>query len=147
VTGRLTVWGASQLLMTYFTKSVDPPGEFYLALVCGIAPTPYMSGSELDEPKADDYSRVAIPNDLMNWINDSQPQEIYNMLPQQYITAISDWGQVRYWALCNAEVDGYNFAVGELETPVVIEAGDQVVFSEGDLSVALGPFFLAEEEE
>jgi hypothetical protein len=60
----------------------------------------------------------------------------------EFITAVSDWGSIRYWALCNAAVDGFNFLVGELETPVQVNTGDQAVIAEGDLSVELGPFFL-----
>jgi hypothetical protein len=144
--GRLTLWGASQLLTTYFTRNAEPPAYFYLALVKDIAPTPYMDGSELSEPDATDYARIEIPNDLVNWTNDSVPQEIANSLDAQFITAVSDWGEIGYWALCNAQVDGYNLIVGDLENPVLIEAGDQVVIPEGDLSVSLGPFFLTEEE-
>ena len=143
--GRLTVYGANQLLLAYFTKTAEAPPGFYLALIREIAPTPYMDGSELDEPDNADYARVLISNDLANWSNDSQPQEIANLLSAQFMTAVSDWGQIRYWALCNAEVDGYNLLVGELESPVQILIGDQAVFAEGDLSVTLGPFFLEEE--
>lgn len=143
--GRLTVWGAGQLLTTYFAVTTTPPPSFWLALIRTVPPTPYMSGSELDEPDSDDYARIEIPNDLANWANDAQPQEIYNVLPAQYVTATADWGQVGFWALCNAQVDGYNFLVGDLENPVLVSTGDQVEISEGDLSVSLGPFFLAEE--
>jgi hypothetical protein len=143
--GRLTIWGAGQLLTTYFGVTTTPPPQFFLALVRGIPPTPYMSGAELDEPTNTDYARIAIDNDLANWSNDSQPQEIFNVRPAQFITATSDWGQIKYWALCNAPVDGYNMLVGNLENPVVISAGDQPVFAEGDLSVSLGPFFMVEE--
>jgi hypothetical protein len=145
MSGRLTVWGASQLLTTYFTMATTPPPSFWLALVRTTPPDPYMSGSELDEPDSDDYSRIEIPNDLANWANDSQPQEIYNVLSAQYVTATADWGQIGYWALCNAPVDGYNFIVGYLDNPLLVSTGDQVEISEGDLSVSLGPFFLAEE--
>jgi hypothetical protein len=145
MSGRLTIWGASQLLTTYFTVATTPPPSFWLALVRTTPPDPYMSGSELDEPDTDDYSRIEIPNDLANWANDSQPQEIYNVLPAQYVTATADWGQIGYWALCNAQIDGYNFLVGDLENPLLVSTGDQVEISEGDLSVSLGPFFLAEE--
>jgi hypothetical protein len=144
--GRLTVWGAEQLLTTYFGQGTEPPPDFYLALIRETAPNPYITGSELDEPEAEDYQRVALSNDLEGWANDSQPQEIYNAVPHQFITAQSDWGMIRYWALTNAPVDGYNLIVGDLETPVLIVAGDQVSFEEGDLSVSLGPFFLIEEE-
>ena len=144
--GRLTVFGARELLTSYFARTTEPPPTFYLALIKEIAPTPYLSGSELDEPDVADYARIAIDNDLANWVNDSQPQEIYNAQSGQFATAITDWGKISYWALCNAEVDGFNLLVGELENPVLISAGDQVTFEEGDLNVTLGPFFLAEED-
>lgn len=105
-----------------------------------------MSGSELDEPDAPEYLRLEIENDLAHWANDSVPQEIYNIGPHQFTTAVVDWGRVGYWALCNAPVDGYNFVVGSLDAPIVVQAGDQVVFEEGDLSFSLGPFYLAEAE-
>jgi len=146
MSGRITVWGASQLLMSYFTQTTEPPPYFYLALIRTIAPTPYMSGSELDEPDNTDYARIEIANDLAHWVNDSAPQEVANLVPAQFVTAVSDWGQINYWALCNAPMDGYNLVVGNLESPVFVEAGDQVVIEESDLSVTLGPFFLAEEE-
>ena len=146
MSGQLTVWGAGQLLTSYFVQSAEPVENFYLALILAIPPSPYMDGSELDEPQVDDYARIAIPNDALNWVNDAQPQEIYNVLPAQFITAVTDWGQIGYWALTNAPTDGFNFIVGNLENPVLIEAGDQAVISEGDLSISLGPFFLAEED-
>ncbi len=145
MSGRLTVWGAQQLLTTYMGIRTTPPPIFYLALIRSIPPTPYMSGAELDEPDTTDYARIAIANDLANWANDSQPQEVYNVLPAQYVTATQDWGQINYWALCNAQVDGENFLVGDLENPVLLLTGDQAQISEGDLSVSLGPFFLADE--
>lgn len=145
MSGRITVWGASALLTTYFAKTSDPPPSFYLALITDVSPTPYLSGAELAEPEALDYARAEIPNNLLNWSNDSAPQEVSNTLQVEFTTATSDWGEIRYWALCNAPVDGYNFLIGELENPVQILTGDQMVFAEGDLSVTLGPFFLVEE--
>ena len=144
--GRLTMWGASQLLTTYFGKTTEPPPVLYLALIKDIAPNPYLDGSELDEPANVDYARVPMENNLANWSNNSAPQEVYNLKSVAFVTAVSTWGRINYWALCNADVDGENLIVGDLETPVMIEAGDQVVFSPSDLSVALGPFFLFEAE-
>lgn len=140
--GRLTIWGANQLLLAYFTKTTDIPTNFYLALIREIAPTPYVSGSELDEPDNAEYARVAIPNIPFNWSNASSPQEVANTEDVEFPTAVTDWGDIRYWALCNASVDGFNFLIGDLETPVQIMAGDSAVFKEGDLSVELGPFYM-----
>lgn len=144
--GRITMTGASQLLTTYFGKRTEPPTSFYLALVRTIPPDPYMSGSELDEPDADDYVRMEITNDIANWSNDSQPQEVMNAAPVQFITATNDWGQINYWALCDSVEGGNNMIVGNLELPVVIVSGDAAMIDVGDISVSLGPFFLVEEQ-
>src|SRR4051812_29172239 len=145
MTGRLTVWGAEQMITTYISQRTEPPPIFYLALITDIAPTPYLDGSELNEPDSPDYARVAIDNDLVSWVNDSQPQEIANSLAITFTTATTDWGKISYWALCNAPVDGYNLLVGDMENPFVVNAGDQAQVEAGDLSLSLGPFYLAEE--
>jgi hypothetical protein len=106
-----------------------------------------MSGAEIDEPAAADYARVQIENDTFNWANASAPQQISNLLTASFATAITDWGECRYWALCNAPVDGFNYLVGELETPLLVQTGDTIQVAEGDLGVSLGPFFSADEED
>jgi hypothetical protein len=148
--GRLTLWGAGELLTTFFGNDQgpkEPPQSFYLALIRQIAPTPYMSGAEIDEPDATDYNRVEVPNDGFNWANTSALQTITNQLDVSFVQATSDWGECRYWALCNAPVDGFNYLVGDLETPILVENGDTVVVSDGDLGVSLGPFFMADADE
>lgn len=148
--GRLTIWGAGELLTTFFgnaTSPKDPPGSFYLALVRQIAPTPYMSGAELDEPDTSDYNRVEIANDGLNWANASSPQTVSNLLDVSFVLAASDWGECRFWALCNAPTGGFNYLVGDLETPILVAAGDTVAVSDGDLGVSLGPFFMADDED
>jgi hypothetical protein len=148
--GRLTIYGAGELLTTFFGNDLsakDPPGSFYLALVRLIAPTPYMSGAELDEPDASDYNRVEVPNDGYNWANLSSPQEVANQLDVSFVQAASDWGECRYWALCNAPTGGFNYLVGDLEAPILVTAGDTVMVADGDLGVSLGPFFMADAED
>jgi hypothetical protein len=148
--GRLTIWGASEVLTCFFgnTQAAQlPPGSFWLALIRQIAPTPYMSGAEIDEPDAADYARVEIPNDGFNWANLSSPQLMSNLLDVSFVTAATDWGECRFWALCNADVDGFNYLVGDLEVPILVEAGDVVTVSEGDLGVSLGPFFMTDAED
>ena len=146
MSGQITMYGASQLLTSYFSHTTDPPTSFYLALVALIPPDPYMSGSELDEPAVDDYARAQVLNDLANWNNASQPQEMLSLQTITFITAVSDWGQLNYWALCDSVEGGNNLIVGTLESPVVVSAGDQVSIDPGDLSVSLGPFFLVDEQ-
>ena len=88
---------------------------------------------------------MALPNDIVNWANDSEPQVVYNILPLNFPTATVDWGILNYWAICDAPVEGNNLIVGDLEQPIEINAGDQAAFDEGDLSVSLGPFYLPED--
>ena len=100
MSGQITMYGASQLLTSYFSHTTDPPTSFYLALVALIPPDPYMSGSELDEPAVDDYARAQVPNDLANWNNASQPQEMLSLQTITFITAVSDWGQDQATGRC-----------------------------------------------
>ena len=52
--GRLTLWGAQQLLTGYFGQTIAPPASFYVALIVSVPPTPFMDGSDLDEPTIED---------------------------------------------------------------------------------------------
>jgi hypothetical protein len=147
IAGRLTLWGAEQLLGTYFGRAAEPPTEFYLALIADAAPTAYVSGDELDEPGMISYQRALIPNDVDHWGVESQPQITTNLLDVSFVMATEDWGILRYWALCNAFIEGYCYFVGELEQPVQVNAGDTAVIGTSNLSVSLGPFFSAEADE
>lgn len=142
--GRITLWGAGEMLASFFSKITEPPENFYLALVRTVPPTPYLSGAEIDEPQGGGYARAQIPNTSVFWSNQSQPQIILTDEDVTFLVATEDWGTVGYWALCNADVDGFLYAVGDLETPLVVSAGDTVVLGEGDLSIALGPFYSEE---
>lgn len=141
--GRLTLWGAGEILRTFFSKTSEAPSNFYLALVRNIAPTPYISGSELDEPTADlGYARAVIPNNAEFWLGDSGFLHIIsNEQDVSFLPAIADWGQIGYWALCNNDVSGMVYMVGEIEEDLYIYSGDTATLGAGDLVVELGPFF------
>ena len=144
--GRLTLWGAGELLRTFFSRTSEPPASFFLALIKESTPTPYMSGDELDEPEGESYARVEIPNDYENWSSDSEQLHIIgNTAEVAFVTAQEDWGRIGYWALCNAETGGFCYFVGDMETTQFVNTGDQAVVSAGDLVVELGPFFTDEE--
>lgn len=144
--GKLTLWGAGEILTSFFSKTAEPPPAFYLAAIKDIAPTPYISGSELDEPDSDaGYERVEIFNDSVTWTNEGQIQVMTCEIDCEFLTATEDWGAIRYWALCNAPVEGYCYFVGDFDAPAVIYTSDQLVVESGDLSVSLGPFFFAEQ--
>jgi len=145
--GRLTLWGAGQLLRSFFGRTAEPPQTFYLALIKDIAPTPYVSGAELDEPDVETgYQRVAIPNDAASWTASEGFLHITsNAIDLPFITAITDWGSINYWAVCNAEVDGYVYFVGSVEQADYVAAGDQVVMGTDELVIELGPFYTDED--
>lgn len=140
MTGQLTLWGAGQIIGSFFSKATAAPDTFYLALISGTAPSPYVSGSELDEPNKASYARVAIPNSTVYWSNGSQPQIALTQTDVPFVTATEDWGTLRYWALCNAQVDGFVYAVGKLDDVLVISEGDRAILHAGDLAVSIGPF-------
>jgi len=142
--GRLTLWGAGELLKSYWSQSASPPQTYYLALMKDIAPSPFVSGSELDEPRGLGYTRLAIPNNTVYWSNASQPQVITMSESLLFSTATSDWGFVRYWALCNAEVEGFVYATGSLETSINVPSGEVVRIPADVLSISIGPFYAEE---
>jgi len=147
--GRPTLWGAGQILRAFISRSAEIPPNFYLALAREIPPNPYISGAELDEPTIDDgYQRVEIANSIEMWgdTDSGQLHLVANGDDISFITATTEWGRCRYWALCNADTDGYVYFYGRLIDPVFVEAGDQVVVGAGELVVEFGPFFLDEEE-
>lgn len=142
--GKVTLWGAGEILRTFFAQSTEPPENFYLALISEVAPTPYISGAELSEPLFDEYERAVIPNDAITWTNDGQVHIMICETDVVFPTALEDWGTIRFWAVCNAPEGGYIYFVGAFEEPEVISEGDAVQVSSGNLSVSLGPFFSEE---
>lgn len=142
--GRVTLWGAGELLKTTFSRTAEVPPAFHLALILGSPPTPFVSGSELDEPDLPSYQRVEIPNDIAHWDNTSQLHVVTLNADVSFVPAAEDWGTIRYWALCNASVDGYVYFAGSLEEPIEVLESDIVVLKAGDLSFSLGPFFSEE---
>lgn len=139
--GQITLWGADQFLNSFFSKTSAPPDSFWLALITDTVPTPYLSGAELAEPTADDYSRLEIPNDSVNWSNDGQVQVM--MLDQDisFSSATSDWGQISFWAITNAIADGNPYFIGDFDTSQFISTGDAVAIAAGNITVSIGPFY------
>jgi hypothetical protein len=142
--GRLSLWGAGEILQSFFGRSTEPPPSYYLALIKDIAPTPYVSGVELDEPSAEDgYQRVEITNEVTSWADSTGVLHVVaNVNDLLYVTAVNDWGRIAYWALCNEQEGGYVYFMGDMEEELAVFAGDQVVITAGELSIELGPFFV-----
>jgi len=141
MSGQLTLWGAGEFINAVFTKTALIPNTFYLALIKDIAPTPYVSGAELDEPLGGAYARAAVPNDVATWSNAGALNITALQVTINFIAATADWGTIRYWALCNATSGGSPYFVGQLDSPQTVLTGDIARVSPGDLSCELGPFF------
>lgn len=142
--GRITLWGASELLTNFFQHGLTLPENFWLALTLGAAPNAYVSGAELDEPLAGNYVRLQIPATTLYWDNNGAPQTITMNKDLSFATATADWGTVRFWALCSSNVGGYVYAFGDL-IPMPVTEGMTVQVAADDLSVSLGPFYADQE--
>lgn len=146
MSGRLTQWGAGELLLSFFSRTTYAPPSFFLALIRDNAPTLYISGSELDEPDNEDYVRMEIPNDGFTWNNSSEPQIAVCDIDVMYMQASSDWGELMYWALTDSANGGNCYFVGDLEEPLTVLTGDTPMIDAGELNVSLGPFYLTDED-
>jgi len=142
--GRITMWGASEILTNFFQGGLTLPENFWLALTLGAAPNAYVSGAELDEPLGGSYGRLQLPASTIYWDNAGAPQTITMNKDLSFHTATSDWGTVRYWALCSADVGGYVYAFGDL-IPMAVSEGMTPQIAADDLSVSLGPFYADQE--
>ncbi len=142
--GRITLWGAGQMLTAFFQGGAASPENFFLALCKKAAPTAYISGAELDEPLVGSYRRLKIPASSTHWDNAGQIQVMGMNKDMSFDTALQDWGTLRYWALCNSATGGYIYAVGDME-PMTINATDTAQVFAGDLTIALGPFYTDKE--
>jgi len=131
-------------LASYFSKTKEPPENYYLALIRQIAPTPFVSGAELDEPDGMGYARLRIPNNSVYWSNESQPQVMLMVENLSFQMATDNWGMIRYWALCNAEAEGFVYATGSLETVQDVPEGEVVQLLGSDLAISIGPFYAEE---
>lgn len=143
--GRLTSWGAGELLRSFFSRTAGPPTSFYLALIRTTPPTLYINGSEIDEPPAGGYARAEIVNDVGYWSDNGQLNIVINSQDVVFPTATDDWGNIGYWALTNAPSEGNIYAVGDMEEVDSVIAGDVATVLAGDISFSLGPFYSAED--
>lgn len=136
--GSPTLWGATEMMGSFFGALRVPPTRMYMALILDTPPSPYISGNELDEPSADaGYNRLQIDNVATNW---SQNMEtITNASTMTFTTAVSDWGTINYWALCNTLIEGQVYFYGEFIEPVLILETDYAVIDVGTLSFTMGP--------
>lgn len=106
--------------------------SYHVALVRRIPPGYTITGSELDEPPEDEYRRVELVNQSANWTvtNDT----LANSSEIAFPVALTDWGQIKYWALCDSADRGRVFLLGKFPVPLYVRATNQVVLDPGTVS-------------
>jgi hypothetical protein len=122
-------------LLDLFSNGEQALDLYYLALVVNEAPGFTIEGSELDEPTAPEYTRTLIANDSGSW--EVTETSLSNSIEIVFPLALLDWGAINYWALCDQDQDngGRVLFVGQLDDPLFVEAGQQVVFPPGSVGI------------
>lgn len=138
--GRVTLWGAGQILTNFFAGGGTLPQNFFLAACKTTSPTPFVSGSELDEPDVGSYERLLIPATSAFWSNAGAIQVIAETKDLSFPTALQDWGKLKFWALCDSAAGGNVYAFGDMD-PVNVPPGETLQLFSNDLTIAIGPFF------
>lgn len=113
----------------------EPVGVYYVAL-CFNEPGITTGGGELDEVEGLGYARGELVNVSGNW--DVIHSQLTNQVGVIFPLADEDWGQVRYWAICDAIEAGRVFWAGEFSEPMYIGEGDQVEIPEQALALYFG---------
>lgn len=136
MTGRITKAGAEYFIATLFGQTQEPAESYWVGLAGTISPTIFANGSELNEPDSigSGYVRKEIPNNVASWASTGDGLVRSNNVALTWPAATTDWGQIKYWALCSAEIEGLIYAYGSLTTPVDVNPTDIVVLGVGQLA-------------
>jgi len=104
-----------------------PPTTVYAALYTS-DPGPDDTGQEVS---GNGYARVPVT------FGEPADRAIKNIERVEFPEATGSWGTVAYLAIKDAETGGNLLAYGAIENPKTIEAGDQVIFKEGNITISL----------
>jgi hypothetical protein len=138
--GAPTLWGASEMMGSFFGGLAPLPQTFFVALCLNTAPHPFVQGGELDEPEEEfGYVRLEVPNTSVNW--NREMETISNATDFIFTAATTDWGLVNYWAICDAPTEGNVYFYGEFIEPQDILATDIPTITAGTLTFVMGPIF------
>lgn len=109
--------------------------SYFVALIGTVPPGFTIGGEELDEPDEPEYLRGEIVNDSGSW--DITEGLMVNTIEITFTTALSDWGQINYWAICDQplEFGGRVLFCGEFDEPLFVTEGDQVFLGPGELGL------------
>jgi hypothetical protein len=133
MSGFMTAAGADYLLHLF---SGDQTKEIYhVALVGNQEPGLTTSGRELKEPTEASYTRSEVVNQSGNW--QVQHGTLTNEVEISFPLATTDWGDIIYWAICDAPEGGSVLWTGEFTTAFYVAGTDQVTIPVGGVSVSL----------
>lgn len=132
----LGITGAGATFLRDLMRNADQaPRTYYVALVCTVPPGYTIGGEELDEPDYPEYDRGLLVNDSASW--DVTGTLMTTLQEVTFPTALNEWGQVNYLALCDQprKVGGRVLFCGALDAPLYVESGDQVFFGPGEIGL------------
>lgn len=122
-------------LLNLFSNSEQAVPFYYIALVTGDQPGITGSGDELDEPPYEDYARAELENISGNWsVVDGL---LTNMIEIAFPIPASDWGEIRYWAICDDYSAGRMLYSGRIDDPIDITVGDQPILPAGAVTIEI----------
>jgi hypothetical protein len=131
--GFLSSAGESHLL-DLLTQATGAYPTYFIALVLDKPVSRHQTGEELDEPLQVDYQRAAYVNASGNWSGHGTNQ-VTNTQDIVFPICTSDWGTIKYWAICTDQEAGLVLFAGALLTPVTAKIGDQVTLPAGTLTL------------
>jgi|SRR5690606_2978886 len=137
MSGFLTVSGADYFLGTFSAKE-PVVSSYYIALIGSSPPGITSDGNDIDEPEDDSYVRAELVNQDGNWL--VQHSTLSNTVEVSFPIAVSDWGEIRYWAVCDSYESGRALWVGEFANSFFIGEDDQLVLPVGSISLGFEMF-------
>lgn len=123
---------ANEILdQVYGAQAYTAPGTVYLALSTA---NPTADGSGLAEPSGNNYSRLAVTNNLTNFPAASAGAKS-NGVAFTFPTPSGSWGTITHVAIFDAASGGNMLDFGALAAAKTIGNGDVVQFAIGELDI------------
>jgi hypothetical protein len=131
----LTSYGRQYMVESVFGKTKAVASVYYIAALKA-PPNSSSTGSNIVEPNAADYMRLEIVNNSSNFFS-AGIGRVYNEQELRWDAAVSDWGWITHWALCDSLEGGRAILFNQLSKKVLIEAGDILVVEGAGLSIGV----------
>lgn len=130
MSGYITAAGENYLLDLLSNRRTALP-YYYIALMKERPPSKFIAGIDLDEPNFEEYARAEYPNQGLYWTNTIG--EISNTTTIDFPEALTDWGTIKHWAICDAATGGSVLWAGTHALPLLVQTGGIVSFTPGQL--------------